>query len=493
MKSIMVQGTCSGAGKSLLVAGLCRVLSDMGHNVAPFKSQNMALNSYVTASGAEIGRAQALQAEAARVSPAVEMNPVLLKAMGESGCQVVLNGKVHSNMSAREYYAFKNVAWGAVEEAYKTLSDKYDVVVIEGAGSPAEINLTSEEIVNMRVARHAHSPVILVGDIDRGGVFASLYGTMGLLGDDAKRIKGFVINRFRGDQSILDPGLETITKLTGVPVLGVLPYIRDVGLDEEDSLALVRYTRAQGDDGGLRVVVVMLDFISNFTDFSPLMHEPGVSVVFSSNPAEIEGADVLILPGSKNTIKDLSILRERGLDRAILKAASKGAQVVGVCGGLQMLGQRIADPEGIEGPPGEARGLALLDIETQLSHPKVLTQCVADASGMGISGEVRGYEIHMGRSTGELGLMSARRLATGEVVADGSRKGNVWGTYLHGIFDNDNIRDAVLNPLREARGLPLPEKPFRYMAERERLMDAWADVMREHLDMKQIMDMAGIG
>ena len=322
-KSLMVQGTGSGAGKSLLVAGLCRIFRDEGVNVAPFKAQNMALNSYVTAEGGEMGRAQVLQAEAARIDPAIDMNPVLLKASGDMGSQVIIHGRPYRHMSAKEYYSYRETAWEAVKKSYARLSKRYDLIIMEGAGSPAEINLMDVDIVNMASARLARAPVLLVGDIDKGGVFASLYGTVKLVGRDAARIKAFIINKFRGDVGLLDPGLKMIEAKTGKPVIGVLPYVSDMGLPEEDSLALRNGTHAMG-DGTLRIVVVRLPYISNFTDFDPFFCEPDVQLVYSVNPADIENADLLIIPGSKNTVKDLLFLKSRGIDASIRRAAGKG-------------------------------------------------------------------------------------------------------------------------------------------------------------------------
>ncbi len=488
---LMIQGTCSGAGKSLLVAGLCRIFADRGLKVAPFKAQNMALNSFITHEGAEIGRAQALQAEAARVEPHVDMNPVLLKATGQKGCQVILDGTVHSDMTAREYYAFKDSAWKYVTAAYERLSSKHDLIVIEGAGSPAEINLMKEEIVNMRVARHLGSPVLLVGDIERGGVFASFAGTVSLVGDDAKLIKGFVINKFRGDKDILDPGLDMIFERTGIPTLGVLPYFRDHGLDEEDGLALDGLMASSSGDGTgrLKAVVVRLGYISNFTDFDPLRHDPSVELVYSRSADEIANADLVIVPGTKNTVHDLLALREAGLDKAIKRAAQKGTTVVGVCGGLQMLGARILDPDGVESERKETEGLGLLDIETEFRGVKVTSRSEGTTSLYGYGGSVRGYEIHMGitrAGNGEMGAFDVTRLKAGEKVADGSVKDNVWGTYLHGIFDDDGFREAMLESVRNERRIDGARVPFSYQDFREHGMDRWARFLEEHLDMKAI-------
>lgn len=478
----MVQGTCSGAGKSLLVAGLARILADEGISVAPFKSQNMSLNSFITSEGAEIGRAQALQAEAARIEPTSDMNPILLKATGESGCQVVIGGRVHSNMTAREYYTFRDKAWKYVEAAYARLSSRYDLILIEGAGSPAEINLREEEIVNMRVARHARCPVLLVGDIERGGVFASFYGTVGLLDGDAEYIKGFVINKFRGDKDILTPGIDFVREKTGIPVVGVIPYISGVGLDEEDGLSLSTIGCSPGGQS-IRVVAVRLNRISNFTDLAPFRYEPDVELIISNNRSDIENADILVIPGSKNTVSDLVALNESGVARNIRNAAAKGMPVVGLCGGYQMLGRRISDPLGVEVPKGEMEGLGLLDVETELQGEKITSQTIAETSLFGCGDKLRGYEIHMGRTTGDTGLFKFRRLLSGESVGDGSMKGNVWGTYLHGIFDNDGFRAAVLNEIRSKKGMPLPNEQVEYSMIREENLNRWAACLRKHIDM----------
>jgi len=487
MRSLMVQGTCSGAGKSQLVAGLARILADEGISVAPFKSQNMALNSFITEEGAEIGRAQALQAEAARITPSSDMNPVLLKAQGDKGCQVILGGRVHSNMTAKEYYAFRDEAWAVITEAYQRLRSKYDVILIEGAGSPAEINLSEQEVVNMRVARHAKSPVLLIGDIERGGVFASFFGTHALLGSDAEYIKGYVVNKFRGDVDILTPGLEMIRQRTGVPVVGVLPWVGDLGLDEEDGLALPYSGLAARNRGNgtktLKATVLRLPYISNFTDLSPLQAETDVELSFSVNSGEIENSDLVIIPGSKNTTQDMGFLNKSGLAESIRRAARRGAEVVGICGGYQMLGRRILDPQGVEGGPSEAAGIGLLDIETVLKGTKTTTQTEARTSLYGNTSTLRGYEIHMGETTGGGGLFDFNRLATGQRLGDGAQKGNVWGTYLHGLFDSDGFRSSMLDTLRERKGLPVPESHVSYERIRQKNMDRWASILKEHLDM----------
>ncbi len=558
----MIQGTGSGVGKSAIVAGLCRIFRDLGLRVAPFKAQNMALNSFITREGGEIGRAQAFQAEAAGVEPCNDMNPVLLKASGESGCQVILNGKVHSNMKAREYYAFRDETWRAVTSAYERLSKEYDVIVIEGAGSPAEINLQKQEIVNMAVARYTNAPVILVGDIDHGGVFAAFYGTVGLLKDssncsnrlnssnslnglnsfrsDADYIKAFVVNKFRGDMDILRPGLRMIEDKTGRPVIGVLPYISDIGLPEEDGVALQRQKaeprtknqepRTHNTD--IKIVVVKLQYISNFTDFAPFTYEPDVEVLYSRNHADIENADVVIIPGSKNTVKDLMFLKETGLDESIKMACAKGISIVGICGGYQMLGRKISDPFGVESSHKEVDGLGLLDIETTLEKTKVTSQVEAELiNGSRVKGQgsninlpltpnpLKGYEIHMGVSTGDIGLFKIRRLqntehrtkntehrtkntdknnlgsmflALGSDILDGSSTGNVWGTYIHGIFDNDDFRNAVLNSIRQGKGLQYREAPVDYHSYKEDAINKWAGVLKNSVDICFILRLLGM-
>ncbi|RMG68705.1 MAG: cobyric acid synthase, partial [Nitrospirae bacterium] len=345
----MFQGTGSGVGKSLIAAAFCRILKRRGYRVAPFKSQNMALNSFVTREGGEIGRAQALQAEAAGVEPTVYMNPVLLKASGQKGAQVIVLGRVHSTMSAKQYYSFKNEAWEAVKKAWSLLSSQYDVVVIEGAGSPAEINLMDKEIVNMAVARLTDARVFLIGDIDRGGVFASLYGTVRLLEEDSAFIKGFIINKFRGDLQILEPGNKLIEQKTGIPVVGVIPYLDRTGLPEEDGLSLNYGFNGASEKEMVKITVLRLPYISNFTDFDPFLCEPEVSLLYSLRAEDLLNSDMVIIPGTKNTTKDLLYLKEQGVDRVLKRAVRKGIPVVGVCGGYQMMGAVIRDPQLIEG------------------------------------------------------------------------------------------------------------------------------------------------
>lgn len=507
----MVQGTGSGAGKSLVAAALCRIFSDEGLRVAPFKAQNMALNSFITREGGEIGRAQALQAEAARVLPTVDMNPVLLKASGDAGAQVIVHGRPVRHMKAQEYYAYRDEAWKAVRKSYRRLSSQYDLVVMEGAGSPAEINLMDVDIVNMSAAKMAKAGVLLVGDIDKGGVFASLYGTVKLLGRDSRHIKGMIINKFRGDIGILNPGLEMIAERTGIPVVGVLPYAMDLGLPEEDGLGLKRDGRCTMEDGRaekIRIVVVRLKYLSNFTDFDALAQEPDVELLYSRNPADLENADMLVVPGTKNTVQDLLILRESGLDRSILRACEKGRAVVGICGGYQMLGRRICDPLGVESGCREVEGLGLLNIDTTFEAEKITCQAEAEmiledgkwkmenmfpSASPIFHSPLKGYEIHMGRSTGEIGLFRLRRFSGGksEEVPDGSHKGSCWGTYLHGIFDNNGFRRALLDGLRGKKGLPPLGATIDYAGLRDAALDRLADLVRSNIDLQSIRKMIG--
>ena len=484
-KNIMIQGTMSNAGKSLLAAGLCRVFKQDGYRTAPFKSQNMALNSFITAAGGEMGRAQVVQAEAAGIPPDVRMNPILLKPTTDMGSQVIVNGAVQGNMRAMEYYRRKPEFFPAVMAAYESLASEFDIIVIEGAGSPAEINLKRDDIVNMGLAKRVNAPVLLVGDIDRGGVFAQLYGTVALLEEDERAlIKGVVVNKFRGDRAILEPGLAMLEKLCGVPVAGVLPYLH-VDIDDEDSLS-ERFGR-DGQAKLIDIAVARLPRISNFTDLGPFERYANVSVRYVSSPKELGDPDLIVLPGTKSTIEDLRWLRQNGLEAAIKQAASRGTPVAGICGGYQMLGRRISDPEGAEAAPGtELSGLGLLDMETVVRGDKVQTQTrgrFGEIEGLlssltGLSYE--GYEIHMGRSR------EARPALTG--------KGNVYGTYIHGIFDAPNVADEVLKALCRRKGADFARLgAFDAASYRERQYDLLADAVRASLDMDLVYRSMGVG
>ena len=474
-KSIMIQGTMSNAGKSLLCAGLCRIFRQDGYRVAPFKSQNMALNSFITADGGEMGRAQVVQAEAAGIPPDVRMNPILLKPTTDVGSQVIVNGKVLGNIRAKDYYKRKLEFVPDIMEAYRSLEEEFDVIVLEGAGSPAEINLKQDDIVNMGMAKLADAPVLLVGDIDRGGVFAQLYGTVALLEPDERaRIKGTIVNKFRGDVSILEPGIKQLEDLCGVPVAGVVPYLH-VDIDDEDSLTERFHTSSQRKL--IDVAVIRLPRISNFTDFSPFERYENVSLRYVGKTEDLKDPDLIILPGTKSTIADLLWLRQSGLEASILKAASAGVPVFGVCGGFQMLGKRIADPNGVEAAGvTEIAGMGLLDTETVFYGEKVQTQTKGVLSGIsgifrGLNGlEYEGYEIHIGRG--------------GEKGAPVVDKGSVYGSYVHGIFDKGGICDEILRALCDRRGVDFAALgSFDANEYKERQYDLLADGVRSGLNM----------
>ena len=477
-KNIMIQGTMSNAGKSLLCAGLCRIFRQDGYRVAPFKSQNMALNSFITADGGEMGRAQVVQAEAAGIAPDVRMNPILLKPTTDVGSQVIVNGVVQGNMRAMEYYRRKREFVPAVLEAYDSLAAENDIIVIEGAGSPAEINLKQEDIVNMGLAKLVDAPVLLVGDIDRGGVFAQLYGTVALLEPEERaRIKGTIVNKFRGDKKILEPGLETLEQLCGVPVAGVIPYVH-VDIDDEDSLS-TRFTRDTGRKD-IDLAVIRLPRISNFTDFAPFERFENVSVRYVEKISDLHDPDMIMLPGTKSTIADLKWLRESGLEAAVLKAASAGTPIFGICGGYQMLGRSVSDPEQVEAAGiSEISGINLLDMDTLFRGEKVQTQTEGifeNIPGLfsclnGLA--YQGYEIHMGRS------MERRSAVT--------CKGNVYGSYIHGIFDAPGVAEAILGTLCRKKGLdPARLGSFDPKAYKEAQYDKLADAVRSGLDMELV-------
>ena len=488
-KAIMIQGTASNAGKSLLAAGLCRIFKQDGYRVAPFKSQNMALNSAITPDGLEMGRAQVVQAEAAGVAPDARMNPILLKPTSSVGSQVIVNGVPRGTMPAGEYFRYRKALIPEVMAAYQSLSADYDVIVIEGAGSPAEINLRQDDIVNMGMAKRAKAPVLLCGDIDRGGVFASLYGTVKLLEPDEQAlIRGLIINKFRGDVEILRPGLGQLEALTGKPVLGVVPML-DVDVDDEDSLSarLGRRERA----GLVDIAVVRLPRLSNFTDFNPLERMEEVSLRYVGSVKELGRPDLVILPGTKNTMDDLRWLRQSGLEAAILKHASAGGAVAGICGGYQMLGQNVSDPDGVEGG-GTLRGLGLLPAETVFQGEKTRTRVtgrfLAPEGIFAALGGVpfEGYEIHMGRTESAAGPLMEFTTQTGERRADGLSAGNVWGCYVHGLFDKAEAAEALVNALLKAKGLDRAAASVDWQAYAQQQYDKLADGLRESLDMEQL-------
>jgi len=499
----MVQGTGSHVGKSLVVTAFCRVFQQKGYRVAPFKAQNMALNSFVTEDGGELGRAQVVQAEAAGVEPSVDMNPILIKPQSDIGAQIIIQGRVVGNYSSIEYHQYKRKAIKSVRESYHRLAKKFDLIIIEGAGSPAEINLKKHDIVNMKVAQMANAPVLMVSDIDRGGVFASLIGTLELLTTiERARIKGFIINKFRGDINLLKPGLTFLKKKTGVKVVGVIPFFKDIYLPDEDSIALEKKGSPNRTEG-VDIAVIQLPHISNFTDFDPLEREEGVGLRYVKEVGEIGNPDVLIIPGSKNTIEDLDYLKNRGYVKEINRLKKKGSTIVGICGGFQILGKTIKDHYGVESSLKSIDGLGLLDIETQFEKKKATFQIEAEEinhTDKGKSGELlHGYEIHMGRTklNTETSLFKIKkRSGKNCLVYDGaiSKDGKVWGTYIHGIFDNDGFRIKFLSSINKGRKFPLLEvrRNFEYDTFKEEQYDKLADLVKKNLDLHLIYKLLGI-
>lgn len=509
-KSIMIQGTMSNAGKSLIAAGLCRIFRQDGYRTAPFKSQNMALNSYITEEGLEMGRAQVMQAEAAGIRPSVLMNPILLKPTNDTGSQVIVNGEVQGNMSARDYFAYKKKLVPDIMEAYSCLDREYDIIVIEGAGSPAEINLKTDDIVNMGMAKMAGAPVLLIGDIDRGGVFAQLFGTMMLLEEDEKSmVKGLIINKFRGDKTILDPGVEMLSKKAGVPVVGVAPYM-NIDVEDEDSLT-ERFgslgKNCAGRNGTenaclIDIAVIRLPRISNFTDFSVLEAMEGVSLRYTGTVAEIGNPDMIIIPGTKNTMGDLKWMRQSGLEAAVLKAADRGKAVFGICGGYQMLGETISDPEQME-EGGFIRGMGLLKMDTVFEGNKARTRVEGNFGKLGgtlkelSDAGFKGYEIHMGRTKLQEGterLASVKNILEGTQYGDGAFAGNVYGTYVHGVFDRDGVAEKLVRALAKEKGIEMEAvSSFDYAAYKEMQYDILADTLRQHLDIEKIYEILEMG
>jgi len=484
-KTIMVQGTTSSAGKSFLCAALCRIFRQDGYSVAPFKSQNMALNSFITNEGLEMGRAQVMQAEAAGIEPSVRMNPILLKPTGDSHSQVIVNGRVYGDFTAREYFAMKQSLVPDIKNAFFSLAAENDIVVIEGAGSPAEINLKHEDLVNMGMAAMAGAPVLLCGNIDPGGVFASLYGTVKLLDEaDQQRIRGLIVNKFRGDVTILEPGLRMLEELTGRPVVGVVPYMR-LDLDDEDSLS-ERFSQKAG-SGAVDIAVIRLPHISNFTDFNPLQRMDEVSLRYVETPGQFGHPDLVILPGTKNTMGDLAWLRSVGLEEPIRRHAESGGAVVGVCGGYQMLGRHLSDPQGVE-TGGEAEGVGLLPCGTVFASGKTRTRTegtVTHAEGIfaALKGaSFTGYEIHMGKTSFEHPAFS---LLDGE-RPDGLSCGNVFGTYVHGLFEKAEFVSRFVGCLLAAKGLAPAALAEDWNEYKEKQYDALASGVREALDMEKI-------
>ena len=487
-RCIMVQGTMSGAGKSLLCAALCRIFAQDGYRTAPFKSQNMALNSFVTRDGLEMGRAQVVQAQAAGVEPDVRMNPILLKPSSDIGSQVIVNGEVRGDMPAKEYFRRKKALIPDILRAYDGLASEFDIIVIEGAGSPAEINLKADDIVNMGLARLVAAPVLLAGDIDRGGVFAQLYGTVELLEPDERaRICGLIINKFRGDVEILRPGLAMLEEKTRLPVVGVVPYLK-VDIEDEDSLS----DRLQQKNAvkPLDVAIVRLPHISNFTDFMSLEQHPLLGVRYVQAARELGMPDLIILPGTKNTVNDLLWLRQCGLETAVQKLARRGTPVLGVCGGYQMLGGMLDDSAGTEsGRPQTLRGLELLPTRTVFTLEKRRAQVTATAAAPFAGAALTGYEIHTGRTTVE----GAPFCTLADGTPDGCVQGSVFGTYLHGLFDSGELTEKLAALLCRRKGLaPETAAPLTMQAYREQQFDLLADGVRRALDMPAIYAAMGL-
>ncbi|MDO5788756.1 MAG: cobyric acid synthase [Fusobacterium sp.] len=489
-RNIMVVGTSSGAGKSITVTALCRVLTKDGYKVSPFKSQNMALNSFITKSGLEMGRAQVVQAYACMIEPEAYMNPILLKPTTDRKIQIIVNGKSIGNMSGIEYGKFKTSLKPEIMKSYDYIRENYDISILEGAGSPVEINIKGEDIANMKMAEMADSPVILVADIDRGGVFASIYGTIMLMSEKERaRVKGVIINKFRGDINILKSGLEEIEKLTGVPVIGVMPYT-NVDIEDEDSVT-ERFKRLQKKKG-INISVIKLKHISNFTDIDALRMVEDISIKYINSVDEMGEEDIIIIPGTKNTIDDLKELKDNGIATEIIKASKNGKVIIGICGGFQMLGEKIKDPYGIESEIKEIPGLGLLELETVMEKEKNTTQYegkLSNCTGLleGLEGkEIKGYEIHQGVTFGnESKVNDEDRIVT---IIKGE---NIFATYLHGIFENEKITRNILNKVRAKKGIELQMKGITFDEYREQQLNKLEKIFRENVDIDKIYEILG--
>ena len=508
-KALMFLGTGSDVGKSVLAAAFCRILHNRGLRVAPFKAQNMALNSYITPEGGEMGRAQVVQAEAAGIAPHTDMNPILLKPTSQMGSQVIVRGRSIGNFSAREYYEYKKELVGVVRESFERLAAENDVIVLEGAGSAVELNLKEHDLVNFAMAEMADARCILAGDIDRGGIFAALLGTFMLLSEREKeRVIGFIVNKLRGDPKLFGDGAEIIESRSGRPVFGVVPYFEHIALGEEDSVALKRRMERRpgsGDADAVRVGVVRLPFISNYTDFDCFEQEPGVALVYFDRPGETFDFDAVIVPGSKNTIEDLAALRESGMAVALLAYYKSGGTVVGLCGGYQMMGARVRDPHGMESALAEIPGLGLLDMDTEMFSDKITSQVEAEivgGTGTFRAGDapLRGYEIHMGRRRSGGGAKPLFRITRRDGLPvqapDGlsTPDGRAWGTYIHGIFDNDALRRDFLEGLRarSGKGSGPVSSGFSYSRWKDEQYELLAEFVSRHVDVDRIFVEMGI-
>lgn len=496
-KALAILGTGSDVGKSLIVAGVCRLLARKDVRVAPFKAQNMALNSFVTLDGGEIGRAQALQAQACGIEPTVDMNPILLKPESDSRSQVIVRGTVYEALDALAYFERRETLFNIIRECYARLASKYGCIVIEGAGSAAEMNLRDRDIVNWPVVESADAAVLLVADIDRGGVFAQIIGTLDLLAPhERRRVRGVIVNKFRGDRRLFDDGVHILEARAGLPVLGVVPFLRDLRLDQEDSLDLARSRSIQFKPDLTNVAVVLLPRMSNFTDFNTLTAERDVALRFAASPEDLRGADVVILPGSKNTLEDLDYLVTSGFPAAVESHVQRGGELVGICGGYQMLGREIADPKGLE-RGGTSKGLGFLDVTTELDTPKICRQvrAVSVLRGVEQHAPVCGYEIHMGRtSRGTVNpcfRIEASETREGHVMSEegaASENGRVWGTSIHGLFDRAEFRRGWLNRARARKGLvPLSlHESERVATQLSAELDRWADHLETYVNIDAI-------
>ena len=491
----MIQGTGSGVGKSVITAGFCRQFFLDGWRVAPFKAQNMSLNSFVTQDGGELGRAQAYQAEACGIQPHVNMNPILMKPSGDNMSQVIVMGKVTENRNAKNYYSNHKRHENEVRMAFDHLSREYELIVLEGAGSPAEINLKQWDLVNMPMAKMAQAPVVIVGDIDRGGVFAWMKGTYDLLEPEEKdRVAGFIVNKFRGDLDLLTPGLRQFEDMVHKPVLGVIPYCRDLFVDEEDAIATESYPTMLKDSGGLDAAVIWYPRISNFTDVSPLAADPSVTLRYVSNVSQLGNPDLIILPGSKNTIDDLVFLKLQGLAEAICDRFHSGSIILGICGGFQILGKTVRDPDNMESRQNEVAGLNLLDLETTLltrKNTRQVRQATLPGPLFQAGLPVEGYEIHMGETQFKSKYFPLFGTPDGKHplhLGLTNDKGTLVGTYVHGFLDNEEVRNSFLQHIRTLRNLPASKETFNYRDFREQNLNRLATLVSDSVDMKKVRE-----
>ena len=498
-KTLMIQGTGSGVGKSIITAALCRAFYREGHKVAPFKAQNMSLNSYVTEDGGEIGRAQVYQAEACGIAPTVAMNPILLKPSADNNSQVIVMGKVVGQRNAKDYYADRPNYVKEVAQAFDTLKNQYQLIIMEGAGSPAEINLRQYDMVNMAMAEMADAPVLIIGDIDRGGVFAWMKGTLDLLSEaERQRVRGFIINRFRGDLDLLKPGVTQFEEMTGKPVLGVIPFDAELFVDEEDAIPHHSSPFVNSHPSVVDIAIIQLPHIANFTDFSPLVSDPGVAVRYVRSPVQAGSPDLLILPGTKNTIGDLQFMQDMGWDQFARSFHQEGGLILGLCGGFQMLGTRLFDPHQVESTIGEIEGLGFIASTTTMENKKVTERRIRPTLSSAVFKkglEVDGYEIHSGHTKFEKEYPLLFEAAEGDCpysLGLCNEEGNIIGTYLHGFLDNDPIREAFLNYVRKQRDLPDPLESFNYRKFRSRQLDRLADLVTQSINMNEVKRIIGL-